>query len=123
MRCRRAMLGPMRHRIWAAVVPAAALAISATACYPKAGEVPPPPTPADAQRASAKWPDATEETLALGRGVFASKCNACHAHPDVKAIPEDKWPGIVDRMAKEAKLDDKQKIATLRFILVARETR
>ena len=96
-------------------------ASAAGACYPKAGEVPPPPTPADVQRASSKWPDTTEETLAAGRGIFATKCNACHSHPDVKAIDEAKWPGIMDKMAKQAKLDDKQKAATLRFILVSRE--
>lgn len=109
----------MNAPTWRWIFPAIA-ATSALACYPKAGEVPPPPTPADVTRATAKWPDTTEDTLATGRGVFTTKCNTCHSHPDVKAIAEDKWPGIMDRMAERAKIDQTQKAATLRFILVSR---
>ena len=48
------------------------IGLGLAACYPKAAEAPPPPTPADAQRASAKWPDATDEKLAEGRGLFVA---------------------------------------------------
>jgi len=99
----------------------AALVTLVTGCiFPKAGALPPPLTAVEVARAQARWPDASETTLATGRDLFASHCNACHSYPDVAAIPEDRWRPILAKMSRKAGLDQGQDEAVLRFILVAR---
>lgn len=107
----------MRTRNQAAVL----LALLLVACgFPKAGPVPGPVTADNASAASARWQGTTRESLERGRTTFAAKCNACHSHPDVRAIPEAKWPEILDSMAKKADLSPAQKEEVLHFILTAR---
>ena len=97
------------------------LAAFGLACgFPKAGPVPGPVSPERATAASTKWQGTTPESLAAGRETFSAKCNACHGHPDVSAIAEEKWPTILDAMAKKADLTPKQKDDVLHFILSAR---
>lgn len=96
------------------------LATSIGCGFPKAGPVPGPVSPGAATNAKAKWPGTTDESLASGRALFAAKCNACHSHPDVKAISEEKWPSILDRMAKKADLSQKEHDDVLHFVLAAR---
>lgn len=103
-----------------ALVAASLLAVLAACGYPKAGAVPPPVTGDAAKAATAKWPDATEASLAEGRELFVGKCNACHEHPDVNAITAGKWPEIVKEMGEKARLDAKQSDLVLRFVLAAR---
>lgn len=97
------------------------LLVAFTACgYPKAGTVPAPVTPAAEASAATRWPGTTPESLRNGRDLFAAKCNDCHGHPDITAIADDRWPGIVQRMGKKAKLAEPQTQDVLRFILAAR---
>jgi hypothetical protein len=70
--------------------------------------------------ASTKWPGTTESQLGVGRALFVANCNRCHGYPDVAAIPDDRWPAIVERMARNAKLDTDQGNSVLGFILAAR---
>ncbi len=105
--------------LWALVPTLAAVA----ACgYPKGGAVPPPVTGDAVSVAAKKWPDATEASLAEGRALFASKCNACHDHPDVNAVAAAKWPEIAKEMGEKAKLDAKQSELVLRFVLAAQSS-
>ncbi|MGE7777432.1 hypothetical protein ACQKLP_22125 [Chitinophaga sp. NPDC101104] len=51
-----------------------------------------------------------------GKAIFREKCAKCHHYklPETKAA--EKWPGIIDRMAKKAKLNDDQKADVLAFV-------
>lgn len=89
--------------------------------FPKAGAVPPPVEGEAAAAAATKWKGATPEVLAEGRALFVGKCNACHDHPDVDAIADDKWPAIVGEMREKAKLDARQGESVLRFVLAAKK--
>jgi hypothetical protein len=90
--------------------------------YPKAGTIPAVITPALVEQARVRWPDATEASLAEGRELFVTHCQKCHDLPDRHAVDEQRWPKILDKMAKKAKLDDRQHELVLRFILAERGT-
>ncbi len=91
--------------------------------YPKAAEPPAPLTTAEVESARAEYPEVTGATLTAGRDLFVAHCNECHGHPDVTAIAEDEWPGIVKEMGRKAKLDGKQAASVLRFIQSVRAAR
>jgi hypothetical protein len=97
------------------------LAVAAfSACYPKAGPPPEAPSASAVAWASARWPGATAESLAHGRQLFVSKCNACHESPDVAAIADDRWPGIVKSMGNKAHLTADERETLLHFVLASR---
>lgn len=50
--------------------------------------------------AQAKWPDATHEALEQGLQLFTTKCNTCHALPDVRSESADEWPKIIEKWVK-----------------------
>jgi len=95
-------------------------ALVATGCYPKAGPAPGVLSADNAAWASTKWPGTTPESLAAGHDTFIAKCNGCHDYPDLAAIDDDEWPGIVDSMGDKADLDATKKEAVLHFVLAAR---
>jgi len=100
-------------------VPCVALALLA-ACYPKAA---PPPGALSANAvasASAQSPGVTATSLSAGRELFLAKCNGCHAYPDLTAISEDRWPGILNSMAKKSHLGPDERTEVLQFILASR---
>jgi hypothetical protein len=101
------------------VVGAAQLLV-AGCIFPKAGALPEPATPDAVARAQAKWSDASDSSLAAGRQLFASHCNACHSYPDLNAISEDRWPAIVEKMGRKAGLEGSEEQLLLRFVLTAR---
>ncbi len=96
------------------------LLLTAACGYPKTGTVPGPVTPAAEATAATRWPGTTPEALRNGRELFTAKCDDCHGHPDITAIADDRWPGILGRMGKKAKLTEPQTQDVLRFILAAR---
>jgi mono/diheme cytochrome c family protein len=96
-------------------------AVVAAGCgFPKSAAAPGPVTPAETSAATARWPDATQASLEQGRSLFLAHCNACHSYPDVTAVPDERWPGILDKMGQNAKLDAEQTKLVLRFIQAAR---
>ncbi len=90
-------------------------------CFPKAAPAPPALSANSVTRASARWPGVTAEALAMGRDRFVARCNGCHGYPDLRAIAEDRWPGIVTEMGKKANLGDAERDAVLHFVLTARQ--
>ncbi len=79
-------------------------------------------SPAMVERARARWPDASAESLEKGRQLFVARCNACHAYPEPSAHPDDRWPSITQRMAGKAKLGAADGELVLRFVLASRES-
>ena len=97
------------------------LLLAMTACgFPKTGAVPGALSPAQVTAATGRWPDATQPQLEMGRSLFIARCNHCHGYPDIDSIGEDRWPGIMDRMGKNASLDASQRDAVLHFVLASR---
>ncbi|HEX4449171.1 MAG TPA: hypothetical protein VH044_20675, partial [Polyangiaceae bacterium] len=73
-----------------------------------------------AASASARWPGVTADSLSHGREVFVASCNACHGYPDLTAIADERWPGILEKMAKKAGLGPEDRDAVLHFVLASR---
>ena len=82
--------------------------------------MPAPVSPALVQQAQTRFPQATEQSLGQGRDLFVGNCSKCHKLPDRRAVSEQQWPKILNRMANKAKLDDAQHELVLQFILSER---
>jgi hypothetical protein len=52
-----------------------------------------------------------------------AKCNGCHGYPELAAIPEARWPSIVERMAHKAGLAAQQGEAVLHYVVASRAER
>jgi hypothetical protein len=89
-------------------------------CYPKVAPPPGAVSASGAASASTRWPGVTADALAHGREVFLANCNACHGYPDLTAIADDRWPGILEKMAKKANLGPDDRDAILHFVLASR---
>ena len=95
-------------------------AFAGAGCYPKAGPPPGALSAGSVTSASTRWPGATATSLAAGRDLFLAKCNSCHDYPDLAAIPDERWPHILDKMARKADLATEQRDAVLHFVLASR---
>jgi len=95
-------------------------AVTEAGCYPKAGPPPGALSAGGVTSASTRWPGATESSLSAGRDLFLAKCNACHDYPDLAAISDERWPHILDKMARKADLAAEQRDAVLHFVLASR---
>jgi mono/diheme cytochrome c family protein len=62
----------------------------------------------------------TASSLAGGRDLFLANCNGCHAYPELSAIADDRWPEILEEMAKKSHLGTEQRDAILHFVLASR---
>jgi len=82
--------------------------------------VPPPVSPELVKRGQARFPDVTAEQLGRGREILVTRCTRCHRLPFPNAYSESKWPRIVDRMGRKARLDAADKQILLRFMLANR---
>jgi hypothetical protein len=96
--------------------------VLAAACGPPFQ--PPPVSPRLVALGQARWPDTTAASLARGRATFVASCGKggfCHRLRDPRAYPAARWPRILEKMAKKARLDDSQREDVLRFLLSVRE--
>lgn len=78
-----------------------------------------PIIPGDAQLNAIKQqhPDVTMDKLNTGYGIFTGECTKCHKPKNLYKRSADEIPGIIDRMAKKAKITDEQKDAVLKYAL------
>jgi hypothetical protein len=83
----------------------------------------PPPTQADALRASVRWPGTTVEALAQGRSLYIDHCSGCHALHRPTELPAAEWPRIVREMEQRSRLDPATARAMIRYLMVAAEAR
>jgi hypothetical protein len=80
------------------------------------------PTDAQLTAVKARFPDATKEELQKGHAVYTGACTRCHGTKDITGYTEEKLLGIVDVMAKKAKLSPDDKQALTRFAIGVRAT-
>jgi len=107
------------HRIMLPLVLVAVVFMSA-GCYPK---VAPPPVALSANSvasASTRWPGVTSGSLSKGHDLFLANCDVCHGYPDLTAIPDERWPNILAKMAKKSHLGAEERDAVLHFVLASR---
>jgi mono/diheme cytochrome c family protein len=97
-----------------------ALTAAAGCATPRTAPAPGAISPDAVEMAKTRWPGASAQTLEEGRGIFLSSCNKCHGYPDRSAYADEKWPGIIERMGKKAKLSPEQAQLVLRFIQATR---
>lgn len=97
------------------------LLLGTSACgFPKTG---PAPGAIDARQTTAaeqRWPGTTVADLEAGRKLFLDSCADCHGYPDLQAIPEARWEGVMREMGPKADLTPEQSGQVLRFILAVR---
>jgi mono/diheme cytochrome c family protein len=97
-----------------------AIGVVASGCYPKAGPPPAALTESSVATASARWPGATAGALSVGRDLFLAKCDECHGYPDLVAVAEDRWPRVLDGMARKAHLSPDERDEVLHYVLASR---
>jgi hypothetical protein len=111
------LLGVLRTALWVSLVAAAPLTAG---CYPKTAAAPGALSAESVTRASTRWPGVTASSLSTGHDLFIAKCNGCHGYPDLTAIPDEDWPGILEKMAKKADLGAEERDAVLHYVLTSR---
>lgn len=97
-----------------------AIGATGAGCYPK---VAPPPAAVSSDHvasASTRWPGVTAGSLAQGHDLFLANCDQCHGYPDLAAIPDDRWPRILEKMGKKSHLGPEETDAVLHFVLASR---
>jgi mono/diheme cytochrome c family protein len=74
-------------------------------------------SPSDAARLASRWPGTTVEDLERGRRLYVRRCSACHTLVLPAAHPPEKWPRLVDAMAKKARLRPEEREDVVRFLV------
>ena len=72
---------------------------------------------AQVEAAKIKFPDATIETLKQGRSLYYGVCTNCHGAKKITNFSADELPGIIDHMARKAKISDEEKDAVLKYVM------
>ena len=73
----------------------------------------------DVRWASARWPDATLESLEQGRSLYVRSCAGCHnLHPPTDYAP-DRWPSVIAEMAPDAMVTTQEQELIARYLSAA----
>jgi hypothetical protein len=71
----------------------------------------------------AHYSDVTLEKLNEGYALYTgSECMGCHKPKSIYKREEARWKGIIDDMAKKAKISDTQKDAVYKYVLAIKAT-
>jgi mono/diheme cytochrome c family protein len=97
-----------------------AVGLMGAGCYPKAASAPAALSATAVASASMRWPGVTESLLSAGRDLFLANCNRCHGYPDLAAIPDDRWPPILEKMAQKSHLGGEERDEVLHYVLAVR---
>lgn len=97
----------------------AALAImwATTGCT----EVVPRVTPEFMARVQAVAPTADERHISAGRVIYVNHCGSCHAMPAPTSVPIDRWPQVMDVMARKSHLRPGERQDIDRYIAAVNE--
>ena len=77
----------------------------------------PHPGPADLQRAQAKFPGTTVDSLEAGRTAYVRRCSGCHNLRLPESQASDNWPRIIDEMGQKAHLVPGEKELITAFLV------
>jgi len=102
--------------IISACSPKTAPAVASTAPAPKVDV-----STAQVDAAKTKYPDATLDALQKGHDIyFGTPCTGCHGAKTITNFSADELPGIIDHMARKAKISDEEKSAVLKYVMGVR---
>jgi hypothetical protein len=101
------------------------------ACSPKAGKttattVTPSkqvvdPMETQLTAAKTKYPDATTDQLQKGSTLyFGEPCTRCHSAKTITDFSAEELPGIIEHMAKKARISAEEKDALLKYVMGVR---
>lgn len=68
------------------------------------------------------YKEVTMQTLADGYAIYTGACTNCHGAKSIYIRPTERWQGIMDEMAPEAKLTAVQKDAVYKYVLSIKAT-
>jgi hypothetical protein len=96
-----------------------------SSCSPKttAAAATTPTTPstdvsnAQVEAAKIKFPDATMDVLKRGHDLYYGTCTNCHVAKKITNFSAEELPGIIDHMAKKAKISAEEKDAVLKYVM------
>ncbi|MGZ3864926.1 MAG: hypothetical protein ACXVC6_00610 [Bacteroidia bacterium] len=67
--------------------------------------------------AKTRFPDVTMETIKSGHSIYYGACTNCHGPKNINNWNEKEWVGILDEMAKKAKLTAPEKDAVWKYVM------
>lgn len=66
--------------------------------------------------AKTKFADASIEKLNTGHDLYFGTCTRCHGAKSISRFTTDRWPGIIEDMARKARINDAEKQAVLQYV-------
>ena len=75
---------------------------------------------AQVDAAKTKFPDATMDALKKGYSIYYGVCTNCHEAKKIADFSVEELPGIIDQMARKAKISAEEKDAVLKYVLGVR---
>ncbi len=66
--------------------------------------------------AKTKFADASLEKLNVGHELYFGACIRCHSATPISGISTDRWPSIIENMARKARITDVEKQAVLQYV-------
>ncbi|HXU28774.1 MAG TPA: hypothetical protein VN698_16210 [Bacteroidia bacterium] len=72
---------------------------------------------AQVDAAKTKFPDATMDALKKGHDIYYGTCTNCHGAKRITNFSEEELPGIIDNMARKAKISAEEKDAVLKYVM------
>ena len=73
------------------------------------------PTEAELTAGKTKFADLTKDNLIKGRSIYYDACVHCHEPKNISEFSLDEFSGILNNMARKAKLTPEEKDAVLRY--------
>jgi mono/diheme cytochrome c family protein len=73
--------------------------------------------PADARRASTRWPGTSEQDLAQGRRLYQGRCASCHLPVMPNEVAPTEWPEHVGEMSERAHLTEQEAELVTRYLV------
>jgi len=73
---------------------------------------------AQVDAAKIKFPDATMDVLKKGHDIYyGGTCTRCHGAKKITNFSGEELPGIIDNMARKAKISPEEKDAVLKYVI------
>ena len=73
---------------------------------------------AQVDAAKTKYPDATLDVLKKGHDVYyGDACTRCHGAKKITNFSGEELPGIIENMARKAKISAEEKDAVLKYVI------